>query len=115
MKNGQGFRFSFSFQFEFEFLPGLPGQSTMCSYKPIRESNALFAASADGNEAATAIWVSLTQSLYEFNCNYEDYTDQCDGFSPVRVSCNTMDWNGSCEQMIVQAKAIVNAQCSQVL
>ena len=24
-----------------------------------------------------------------------------------------MDWSGSCEQMIVQAKAIVNAQCSQ--
>ena len=39
---------------------------------------------ADGNEAATAIWVELTQSLYDFNCNFDDYTDQCSGFSPVQ-------------------------------
>lgn len=116
-RNGQRARFSFGFNFEFELLPGLPRQSNgggMCSWKHIKSSNAAFYTHKDATsnpEQAMAIWTELTESMYNFQCYFDKFRNQCNGQAPVQVSCSILDWSDDCKGMIGRLEAVVAAQC----
>ena len=138
-RNGQSIKMKFAFQFEFEFQPGMLGEDGMCSYRDITASNHYFSEAVHGHgygydhdhhgykhgdgygnsqyqneHYPVIVWEQLTQSLYEFNLNYADYRTQCQSYVPVNISCNALKWEGkSWRQMLVQIKALINAQCSQ--
>ena len=124
-RNGQSLKFKFGFQFELDFNPGYLGDDGMCPYREITSSNAYFKNAVTGykgydyngkyaskNAYAIQMWGELTQSLYDFNINYDYYRNQCQSYSPVHISCDALEWEGrSWKQLLVQIKALINAQC----
>lgn len=118
ISNGQRARFRFGFNFEFELMPGLPmaghGGNGQCPYKGIKAANGAFYAQYPDNAAANDIFNQLTESMYKFNCYFDQYRTQCRGNGPVTVSCHLMDFSPNSHKPIIdKVEAIIHAQCAQ--
>ena len=117
-RNGNAMRFSFAFSFEFELMPGMPmtGHGGMCSWKNIKASNSAFYLVKDEttNPAlAMDLWNLLTESLYNFQCKFGDFRQQCNGQNPVEVSCSVLNWDADYKGMISKIEEIIAAQCEE--
>ena len=79
-----------------------------CSFKSIQSSNNQFY----GSSEAESMWADLTVSMALVNLNYRRYREQCHNFSPPRVSCKLLDFDGLTNvDSIVQLGEIMDEIC----
>ena len=79
-----------------------------CSFKSIQSSNNHFY----GSSEATSIWAGLTASMAHVNEDFRRYRGECHTFSPPRVSCKLLDFEGlTNDESIVRLGEIMDEIC----